>query len=117
MESSTPSVVRMPPDHTSDVGVTSIQQFINVDCYVSFLRGSFYSSTQLRCTLGEDGGSRAISFDSVERYDPSRDKWSLITPMKVPRCQVGAAVLEGMLFAVGGYNDLTNFGFTSSVEM
>lgn len=74
------------------------------------------SSLLLYVYVGEDGGSAPISFDSVERYDPIRKKWSLLTPMTVPRCQVGAAVLDGLLFAVGGYNDLTDIGFTSSVE-
>ena len=52
----------------------------------------------------------------MERYDPSQNKWTMVAPMAVPRSQVGAGVLDGLLFAVGGYNDLTDFGWTSTVE-
>jgi hypothetical protein len=36
--------------------------------------------------------------------------------MTVPRCQVGAGVLDGLLFAVGGYNDMTDIGWVRTVE-
>ena len=35
--------------------------------------------------------------------------------MTVPRCQVGAGVLDGLLFAVGGYNDMTDIGWVRTV--
>lgn len=66
--------------------------------------------------VGEDGGSPAISFDTVERYDPNQNKWTMVQSMTIQRSQVGAGVLDGLLFAVGGYNDLTDFGWTSTVE-
>lgn len=65
---------------------------------------------------GEDGGRSSISFDSAERYDPAADKWSLVSPMSLPRSQASAAVVGGHLLAVGGYNDLTDVGWTSTVE-
>jgi len=65
---------------------------------------------------GEDGGANPVSYDSVERYDPTADTWTMMSSMNVPRCQVGAGVISGILFAVGGYNDRTQVGWTSSVE-
>eukprot|EP01051_Picozoa_sp_SAG22_P011423 SAG22_NODE_1097_length_5575_cov_2.150292_1_plen_361_part_00 len=65
---------------------------------------------------GEDGGSRAIEFDTVERYDPEAGIWTFVAPMALPRAQVAAGVLDGVLYAVGGYNDLTDVGWTSMVE-
>jgi hypothetical protein len=65
---------------------------------------------------GEDGGSTAVEFDSVERYDPSRDSWTMVAPMTLPRAQAVAGVINGIIFAVGGYNSLTDFGWTSTVE-
>jgi kelch-like protein 2/3 len=52
----------------------------------------------------------------VERYDPNQNKWTMVQSMTIQRSQVGAGVLDGLLFAVGGYNDLTDFGWTSTVE-
>jgi N-acetylneuraminic acid mutarotase len=65
---------------------------------------------------GEDGGARSISFDTVERYDVAAEKWSLVSPMILPRSQASAGVVGGQLYAVGGYNDLTDVGWTSTVE-
>ena len=36
--------------------------------------------------------------------------------MAVPRAQVGAGVVDGVLLAVGGYNSNTEVGWTSTVE-
>lgn len=47
------------------------------------------------------------------RYDPAKDEWSVVCPMTVPRKHLGAAVLDGLLFAVGGRNQATEL---SSVE-
>ena len=44
--------------------------------------------------------------------DPVRDG-SLVCPMSVPRKHLGAAVLDGLLYAVGGRNQATE---PSSVE-
>ena len=65
---------------------------------------------------GEDGGARAIEFASAERYDPAADRWTAIAAMAVPRAQVGAGVVDGVLLAVGGYNSNTEVGWTSTVE-
>nr|7ON6_A Chain A, SAKe6AE [synthetic construct] len=42
--------------------------------------------------------------NSVEAYDPETDTWSLVAPMKTRRSGVGVAVLDGRIYAVGGYD-------------
>lgn len=37
---------------------------------------------------GEDGGARAVEFDTVERFDPASGKWTLVASMTLPRAQV-----------------------------
>lgn len=40
---------------------------------------------------GNDGSS---SLNSVERYDPKTNKWSIVTSMLTRRSSIGASVLE-----------------------
>ena len=44
------------------------------------------------------------NLSQVEQYDPSSDKWSPTTSMIEHRSSVGIGVLDGFLYAVGGYN-------------
>ena len=46
---------------------------------------------------GFDGRQR---LNSVERYDPSRNQWTLTQPMWRQRSDAGAATLEGTLSLV-----------------
>ncbi|XP_001641792.3 kelch-like protein 5 isoform X2 [Nematostella vectensis] len=43
-------------------------------------------------------------FESVERYDPNTDQWTMVQPMINCRDAVGVACLGDRLYAVGGYN-------------
>jgi len=52
------------------------------------------------------------TLSSVKRYDPAPNAWEAVAPMAAGRAIVGVAVLDGKLYAVGGYNN----GFLSSVE-
>ena len=54
---------------------------------------------------GEDNTGRVIS--SMERYDPSTNAWEeeAVAPMPTARRDVGTALLEGKLYAVGGQSD------------
>jgi N-acetylneuraminic acid mutarotase len=70
---------------------------------ISVVNGALYALG------GEDGGSKAISFDSVERYDLAADKWALVSPMTLPRSQASSGVVGGVLFAVGGYVSAHHF--------
>uniref|UniRef100_UPI003467EED4 SAKe6DEtal n=1 Tax=synthetic construct TaxID=32630 RepID=UPI003467EED4 len=51
---------------------------------------------------GSPDGS--IHHNSVERYEPERDEWHLVAPMLTRRIGVGVAVLNGRIYAVGGYD-------------
>lgn len=43
-------------------------------------------------------------FDSVERYNPNTDQWTMVAPMINCRDAVGATCLGDKLYAIGGYD-------------
>jgi len=47
----------------------------------------------------------ACSRWEVERYDPAVNAWEAVAPMEVSRRLIDVAVLDGKLYAVGGYNE------------
>ena len=49
---------------------------------------------------------------SMWRYDPVLDKWEEMAGMRVPRSELGLAMLDGCVYAVGGWevNKLFNIG-------
>ena len=51
---------------------------------------------------GNDGQS---SLQSMERYDPHINKWSMMASMAKRRAGVGLAALNGYLYAAGGFDD------------
>jgi kelch-like protein 20 len=53
-------------------------------------------------TVGGWCSGDAIS--SVERYDPQTNEWRMVAPMSKRRCGVGVAVLNDLLYAVGGHD-------------
>ena len=51
------------------------------------------------------GGSKEWKrMKQCERYDPDKDKWEVQQPMNVSRSNVGLIALDGLLYAVGGYD-------------
>ena len=52
-------------------------------------------------------------FDSVERYDPNTDQWTMVASMINCRDAVGVSCLGNKLYAVGGYDGLK---YLSAVE-
>ena len=48
------------------------------------------------------GTNGTTSLASTVRYDPTADKWEFMAQMSIGRCYVGAAVLGGKIYAVGG---------------
>lgn len=70
-------------------------------CHLSFFlifpQGMFYA-------VGGRNNSPGSSYDSdwVDRYNPVTDQWRPCSPMSVPRNRVGVAVMDGLLYAVGG---------------
>lgn len=53
-------------------------------------------------TVGGWCSGDAIS--SVERFDPQNSEWRMVAPMSKRRCGVGVAVLNDLLYAVGGHD-------------
>lgn len=51
--------------------------------------------------------------DRVDRYNPLTDSWRSCAPMSFPRNRVGVAVMDELLYAVGGS---TGFEYHNSVE-
>lgn len=68
--------------------------------------------TRPRCCTDISGMVYAIggltpsgsSMNAVERYDPATNKWSVAEQMITTRSRVGTAVMDGKLYAIGGYN-------------
>lgn len=58
--------------------------------------------TNISITVGGWCSGDAIS--SVERYDPQTGEWRMVAPMCKRRCGVGVAVLNDLLYAVGGHD-------------
>ncbi|XP_066598565.1 kelch-like ECH-associated protein 1B [Prorops nasuta] len=63
----------------------------------AFLKGMFY-------IVGGRNNCPGSRYDSdwVDRYNPITDQWRACSPMSVPRHRVGVAVMDGLLYAVGG---------------
>ena len=53
-------------------------------------------------TVGGWCSGDAIS--SVERYEPQNNEWRMVSAMSKRRCGVGVAVLNNLLYAVGGHD-------------
>ena len=45
--------------------------------------------------------------DTVERFDPASNAWEAVAPMSGQRSSMGVAVLQGKLYAVGGWDGST----------
>lgn len=44
------------------------------------------------------------------RYDPEKDQWQLVAPMLTRRIGVGVAVINRLLYAVGGFDGANRLG-------
>ena len=72
-------------------------------------QGIFYA-------VGGRNNSPGNNYDSdwVDKYNPIKDQWRPCSPMSVPRNRVGVAVMDGLLYAVGGSDGSR---YHSSVEL
>ncbi|XP_054734550.1 kelch-like ECH-associated protein 1B [Anastrepha obliqua] len=63
----------------------------------AFLKGTFYA-------VGGRNNSIGSSYDSdwVDRYNAATEQWRACAPMTVPRHRVGVAVMDELMYAVGG---------------
>lgn len=66
-------------------------------CYVSVveLNGKIYAMG------GHDGIQR---LNSVERYDPMTNQWTMLAPLSTDRSDASCTALNGKLYAIGGFN-------------
>ena len=55
---------------------------------------------------GFDGLS---SLDTVERFDPDENSWSMVSNMTKHRSAAGVVTLLGKIYALGGHNGLSIF--------
>ena len=61
---------------------------------------------QLYVCGGYDGNS---SLSSVERYDPTNNKWTMASHMVRHRSAAAVAVLDGLIYVLGGHDGLSIF--------
>ena len=52
--------------------------------------------------VGGETCPRRTTVGSIEQFDPTKNSWQQLTPMKTCRRGVGVAILKGYLYAVGG---------------
>ena len=57
--------------------------------------------------VGGESGTRSAPerLDTVEVYDPATDTWAAAAPMSTARSELAAEVVDGKLYALGGFND------------
>lgn len=65
-------------------------------------RVTFASRNSLRGSY--DVWLKLVSFVAGEKYDFLRDRWLEIPNMHTPRSNFAVAVLDDLLFAIGGFN-------------
>lgn len=49
------------------------------------------------------------SLDTVERFDPDENTWSMVSNMTKHRSAAGVVTLLGKIYALGGHNGLSIF--------
>src|SRR4029434_6096723 len=63
--------------------------------------GVVYMGGMVYAVVGSNGSLRVRTVDS---YDPVKDEWCCVSSMQDRRSTLGAAVLNGLLYAVGGFD-------------
>lgn len=63
------------------------------------------------------GGYLRRSLDVLECFDPLTLKWTILSPLSVPKSGLGAAYVDNMLFIIGGRNNTSSGNIdTASVD-
>lgn len=52
------------------------------------------------------GFNGEIRMNSVERYDPTTNQWSLIESMNYVRSDAHACVVDNKIYIIGSFNDM-----------
>jgi N-acetylneuraminic acid mutarotase len=73
-----------------------------MDLAVAVVNGTLYAIGGAPCTQSSLSGSCASYATIVEAYDPATDTWTTKAPMPTPRWMLGATVVDGVIYAVGG---------------
>ena len=68
---------------------------LTVNCVLSGV------SLSLSLSGGHDGEGL---LDTVERFNPEQDTWTIVTNLSSPRCLGALVSIKGFLYAVGGYD-------------
>jgi hypothetical protein len=64
---------------------------------------------------GADNDGHLLS--TVDEYNPETDTWTSRAPMSIPRIGLGAAVVDGLIYAIGGTTQSDGFNIrTNAVE-
>ena len=50
------------------------------------------------------GFNGSLRVRTVDAYDPVKDAWSAVSSMEARRSTLGAAILNGLIYAVGGFD-------------
>lgn len=79
----------------------------SVRTFLTWLGRPFQNFGAKHSALNHWSMMRGFPFLQVEQYDPSSDTWTTTTSMIEHRSSVGVGVLDGLLYAVGGYNGQT----------
>ena len=61
-------------------------------------------------------GSTSGFMSTVEAYDATANRWTTRPQMPTPRSELGVGVLNGSLYAIGGYAPLNSnsYGFVAT---
>ena len=54
--------------------------------------------------------------DNVWAYDPESDTWAAKAGLPTPRGALGAAVVDGMIFTIGGHDEQQDLGATEQYD-
>uniref|UniRef100_A0A8D1XC66 BTB domain-containing protein n=1 Tax=Sus scrofa TaxID=9823 RepID=A0A8D1XC66_PIG len=82
-----------------------------------YFAAMFTSDVLLEGPIYAVGGHDGWSYlNTVERYDPKTDTWTMVAPLSMPRDAVGVCLLGDRLYAVGGYDGQTYLNTMESYD-
>ena len=81
-----------------DFKFSKVSSMNEARCFVST---AVLDDGQILAMGGHNGRQR---MQSVEKYDPVKDKWDFVAPMKEIRSDAGACSRAGEVFIAGGFN-------------
>jgi len=55
------------------------------------------------------GAYYSVAYNLTQRYDPEANTWTTGTPIPTPRYELGVAVIDDELYAIGGKTEIDNY--------